>query len=230
MMDNDTQNLIKTIIEKESWEDVIYYIVNVEKIDPWNVDLTKLCDGFIKFIRDAADLDFRIPAKIVFIAAILLRLKAEQLSILEEEKEKLPKIEEPIEPLGFDFDKVKLSYPLKRLPRRQVTLEELINALRRAVEIEKRREQRRILAKTNLQANIVIEEDITKRMEKLINEIKEKMKNHDSGKISFSQLLKKRDRDEIVSKFIPLLHLEKDEKIKTEQPELFRDIWIKLKK
>ena len=56
------------IVEKESWEEIIYYIVNVQNIDPWNVDLVKLTDNFLKFIKAAKDLDFRIPAKIVFIA------------------------------------------------------------------------------------------------------------------------------------------------------------------
>ena len=83
---SEEENILKTIIEKESWEDVIYYIVSLEQLNPWDVNLVKLTGSFIKFIKNAGDLDFRIPAKIVFIAAVLLRLKADYLSIFEEEE------------------------------------------------------------------------------------------------------------------------------------------------
>ena len=84
----EEENILKMIIEKESWEEIIYYIVNVENLDPWNVDLVKLTDRFLNFINNVKELDFRIPAKIVFVVAVLLRLKADNLSIfVEKEKE-----------------------------------------------------------------------------------------------------------------------------------------------
>jgi len=222
-------DLIRLIIEKESWEDIIYYIVNVEKIDPWNVDLTRLCSGFISFIRKATMLDFRIPAKIVFVAALLLRLKAEQLSILEEEEEEAEKPPKFLEPLNIDPSLLKLAYPLKRLPKAQITLEELITALKKVVEVEQKRKERSLLAKANLQTQIVLEEDMSKRAEKLLKEIEEALAISESEKISFRQLVGEWKREPIIGKFLPLLYLEKEEKIRTEQPEFFKDFWIKPK-
>ncbi|MEM7827586.1 MAG: segregation/condensation protein A, partial [Candidatus Aenigmatarchaeota archaeon] len=99
------ENILKTIIEKESWEDVIYYIVSLEQLNPWDVNLVKLTDSFIKFIKNAEDLDFRIPAKVIFVAAILLRLKADYLSIFEEEEESVEEMlkeDKPFAELGID--------------------------------------------------------------------------------------------------------------------------------
>ena len=220
-----TEDLIRTIIEKESWEEVIYYIVNVEKLDPWNIDLIKLCNSFIHFVRTAKELDFRIPAKIVFVAALLLRIKVDYLSILEEEKEEEKEIR-PIETLDIDPTLLKLAYPIKRLPKRQITLDELIAALKKTMGIEKRREERASYARAQLEAQINWEEDIEKKIQKVLKEIEEDIKKSKLGKITFKQLVEEWKRDRIIDKFIPVLHLEKDRKVKTEQEEFFKEIWI----
>ena len=215
--------ILKTIIEKESWEEIIYHIVNVEKIDPWNLDLIKLCDGFIRFLRSVKELDFRIPAKIVFVASILLKLKADYL--LRKEEEEIEEKEEEIPNfLEIDPSRLKLAYPVKRIPRRQITLEELIIALKKAMEIEKIKKERKSLLKEKLEKNIRFEEDISVKIERVFSKIEEKMKNRE--KVGFSEIVEEWTRDKIVENFIPILHLEKNEKIRTEQPEIFKEIWI----
>lgn len=221
------ENILKVIIEKESWEQILYYIVNVEKIDPWNVDIAKLCDGFINFLKKVKELDFRIPAKVVFVAALLLRLKAEYL--MKKEEEKIEEKEEEI-PTFFEFDvsKLKLAYPVKRIPKVQITLEELVIALKKAMEIEERKKERRDLLKQKLVKNINFEEDITKRIEIVFKKIEEK--SREKEKILFNDIVEKWESSKIVENFVPLLHLEKNEKIYTEQPEFFKEIYISLRK
>jgi segregation and condensation protein A len=222
----EEENILKIIIEKQSWEEIIYYVVNVENLDPWNIDLVKLTNGFLKFLHEAKELDFRIPAKIVFVAAILLRLKSNYLSIFEEEEpeeilEQKPMIyEEPPELLA-------LGIPLKRVPKRQITLEELINALRKALAVKERKEARRERLKKELQARIVEEEDIEKRLEKLMMEIDKLIKELNINKIEFRRIVKKWDTKNIVYNFVPLLHLEQREKIITEQEKWFEEIFIR---
>jgi segregation and condensation protein A len=222
----EEENILKIIIEKQSWEEIIYYVVNVENLDPWNIDLVKLTNGFLKFLHEAKELDFRIPAKIVFVAAILLRLKSNYLSIFEEEEpeenlEQKPMIyEEPPELLA-------LGIPLKRVPKRQITLEELINALRKALSVKERKEARRERLKKELQARIVEEEDIEKRLEKLMMEIDKLIKELNISRIEFRRIVKKWDTKNIVYNFVPLLHLEQKEKIITEQEKWFEEIFIR---
>ncbi|MGC9200526.1 MAG: segregation/condensation protein A [Candidatus Aenigmatarchaeota archaeon] len=222
----EEEQLLKAIIEKQSWEEIIYYIVNIEKIDPWNVDIVKLCEGFIRFINSVREFDFRIPAKVIFVAALLLRMKAEYLMIKEEEK--IEEKEEDIpEFLDINPEMLKLSYPIKRIPKRQITLEELIVALKKAMEVEKKKKERREKLQQRLQKELQMEEDIEKRIEIVWNKIEEKSKEKE--KISFRELVDKWERIEIVNNFIPVLHLEKNEKIKTEQEDFFKEIWISKK-
>lgn len=219
----DESSLLKVIIEKESWEEVIYYIVNIEKIDPWNVDVAKLCDGFISFIRRVKELDFKIPAKVVFVASILLRMKAEYLLMKEEEE--IEKKEEEI-PEFFDVkpEMLKLAYPIKRIPRRQITLSELILALKRIMDLEKKRKERKERLSQKLQEEIDLEEDIEKRIQIVLQKIEELYVK--KGKVEFREIVERWEREEIVKSFLPLLHLEKNKEIKTEQEDFFKEIWI----
>jgi len=223
---NQEENILQLIIEKESWEEVIYHIVSIENLDPWNINLIKLTTSFIDYINRIEDLDFRIPAKIVFVAAILLRLKADYLSIFEEEEtfEEAAK-EKPFVDLGIDPKLIKLGVPMKRAPKRQVTLDELITALRKALTVRERRSERKRLWRVRLQAGIA-EEDITKKIDDMMKEIDEQMKKSKQEKLKFKQIVKDWNREQIVEHFVPLLHLEQNQKIRTEQEDFFKDIWI----
>lgn len=226
------EDILKTIIEKESWEDVIYYIVSLEQLNPWDVNLVKLTESFIKFIKNVEDLDFRIPAKVVFVAAILLRLKADYLSIFEEEEESVEEMlkeDKPFAELGIDPNLVQLGYPVRRAPKRQVTLEELIVALRKALAVRERKEERVKVARRQLNVVTVAEEDITIKTEKMLKEIDELMQKLHKDKIEFSQIVKEWKADKVIEKFVPLLHLEHDGKIIGEQEDWFKEILISRK-
>lgn len=226
------EDILKTIIEKESWEDVIYYIVSLEQLNPWDVNLVKLTESFIKFIKNVQDLDFRIPAKVVFVAAILLRLKADYLSIFEEEEEdveEMLKEDKPFAELGIDPNLVQLGYPMRRSPKRQVTLEELIQALRKALAVRERKEERVKVVRRQLAVVDIAEEDITIKTEKMLKEIDELMQKLHTDKVEFSELVKEWKKDKIIDKFVPLLHLENDGKIIGEQEDFFKKILISKK-
>ena len=222
------ENLIKLIIEKENWEEVIYQIVSLENLNPWDIDLIKLAETFLKYISNIEKLDFRIPAKIVFVAAILLKLKADYLSIFEEE-ETIEEIAQksPFVDIGIDPSLIHLGLPMKRMPKRQISLDELMNALNKALKVKEKRVERRMIWEQRLEAQIT-EEDITNRIEKMMGEIEDLMKKMKDEKVTFSQVVKKWKRDEIVSKFIPLLHLEQDQKIETIQEDFFKEIYIQV--
>lgn len=224
------ENILKTIMEKESWEDIIYYIVSLEGIDPWNVDLVKLTGGFLKFLNATKEIDFRIPAKIVFVAAILLRLKSDQLSIFEEKEDvdEMMKESKPFEELGIDPNLVQLGYPMKRIPKRQVTLDELMGALKKAMSVKEKKEIKKKLWAGEMTRNFDLQEEaIEIRIERIMKDIDLLLAK--SERVEFKKIVKDWKRDKVVENFVPLLHLEQDEKIKTEQEDFFKEIWIKKK-
>jgi segregation and condensation protein A len=226
----EEDKIIQMVIEKQSWEEVLYYIVSIENMDPWNIDLVKLTEGFISYIGKIEKLDFRIPAKIVFVAAVLLKLKADYLSIFEEQEtfDEAVKKQDQFTDLGIDPNLVQLGIPMKRMPKRQVTLDELIVALKKAMVVRERKVERRQLWRARLQADIK-EDDITERIENMMKEIDELMLKMHETKLKFSQIVKKWERNQIVRNFIPLLHLERDQKVTTEQLEFFKEIFISKK-
>ncbi len=228
----EENDLLKMVLEKESWEEILYQIVSLEQIDPWDVDIVKLTEGFMNFIRSAEQLDFRIPAKIVFVAAILLRLKSDYLSLFDEKSavEEVLAEEKPIEELGIDPSLVKLGLPMKRMPKRQVTLDELVTALKKALDVRERKVERKYRIRTRLREELRAEEDITKRIEKVMSQIEDRIKDVDKDKLSFSDLVGEWKREKVVDSFIPILHLEKSDKISTEQLEFFKDILIRKRK
>jgi len=48
-----------------------------------------------------------------------------------------------------------------------------------------------------------------------------------SDKVEFSKLVKEWTRDQIVSTFLPILYLSTRGEVKTEQEEIFKEIWVK---
>jgi segregation and condensation protein A len=220
----EEDNILKMIIEKESWEEVLYYIVSLENINPWDVDLVKLTGSFIKFIKNLEEVDFRIPAKVIFVAAILLRLKSDYLSMFEEEEETedILKEQKPFAELGIDPNLVQLGYPMKRVPKRQVTLDELVIALRKALDVKEKRTERTQIARRQLED--IAQEDVTKKIEATMKEIEDILEKMD--KVEFSKIVKEWKRDKIVEKFIPLLHLEHDRRVVCEQEDYFKEILV----
>jgi len=229
MPEVNEENILKMIIEKESWEEVIYQIVSLENLNPWDVDLVKLTGSFMKYMSQLKEINFRIPAKIVFVAALLLRLKADYLSIFEEEEtiEDVAKQAGPLEQLGIDPNLIQLGVPMRRMPKRQITLQELMGALKKAMEVRVKREIRRQVWQERLQIQFTEEQDISRRIEEMMKDIDERIAKTHSESVSFQDVVKKWNKEEVVKKFVPLLHLEQNKKVETSQSDFFKDILIK---
>jgi segregation and condensation protein A len=201
--------------------------VSLEQLDPWDVDLVKLTSGFIKFIREARELDFRIPAKIVFVAAVLLKLKSDYLSLFEEQTamEEAVKKEKEMVDLGVDPNLIKLGLPMKRMPKRQVTVDELVTALRKALSVREKKVERHRLWKQRVQLELPTEDDITERIEKMMADIENALADSKKDSVKFKDLVKW-NRENVVERFVPLLHLEQNNKVRTDQEEFFKEIYI----
>ncbi|MCX8179378.1 MAG: segregation/condensation protein A [Candidatus Aenigmarchaeota archaeon] len=232
MSESAEKELLKKIVESETWEDVIYNIVSIEGLDPWDIDIVKLADSFLRYIESIKMLDFRIPAKIVFVAAILLKLKVETLFPKEKEEELfVPETEDDeINVLKEKLGQIKISPPLERIPLKPVTLDELIEALRKAIKVKERKDYRKhFLGKKIAKDIAATEEDIEKRIENLLKEIEDLCKILNKNKIEFSKIVDRWEREEIVKHFLPLLYLTQRGDVLAEQEEFFKEIWVSRK-
>jgi len=217
------------MISEPSWEDVIIKIIAEEQMDPWSIDIIKLANAFLSYLQKMEELDLRIPARFILIAAILLRMKSDVLTE-KEEKILIPESEKEVdETLRVLASLPPLQPPLKRIPLRNVSLEELLSALRKAYEVQERRTERKLRIRRAV--DVVLPagevEDITERINSLLNQINSALSEVES--IEFSRLVKRWGRKEIVESLLPLLHLSQDGKINLIQEELFKEIMIKIR-
>ncbi|MEM0481101.1 MAG: segregation/condensation protein A [Candidatus Aenigmatarchaeota archaeon] len=214
--------MIKEIIESGNWEKLLYYIVEEEQLDPWNLDISILADKFIEYVRKAQDLDFRIPAKVLYIAVFLLKLKLETLFPRNQEIEE--EIREILELPTIDLSNLEISLPIKRLPISQITLENLINALRQVLILKEKKEERKERLKKikeGFKFEEINYEEIIENVYKKISEVlsqKEKM--------LFDELIDKDDKFDKYLKFFSILSLEMRSKISTYQEDFLKEIYI----
>lgn len=219
------QEMINLMVSEPSWEDVILKIIAEEQMDPWSIDIIKLSEAFVVYLKKLDESDLRIPARFILIAAILLRMKSDVLAA-KKEKMFIPESEKPQDELLRILAQVPpLQPPIKRIPLGNVTINELIYALRKAFEVQERRIQKKVRIRRAVELAAPREEDITERINALLSEIESAFKDIDN--IEFSRLVKRWKREEIIKALTPLLHLSQDGKISLEQPELFKEILIK---
>lgn len=223
------EDMISLMVNEPSWEDVLVRIVAEEGMDVWAIDLIRLADLFVSYMQKMTELDLRIPARFILITAILLRMKSD---ILAEKPEKILIPESPENPKEAELLRALASIPplqppMVRIPMKSVALNELITALKKAFEVRKRRLLKKQRARQIAMRGFAAEEDITERINNLLEQIKSALQEID--RIEFSKLVKDWRREEIVKTLVPLLHLAQNGRLTYEQPELFKDFYIQLK-
>ena len=214
----DEAKLIHTIVLGSDWQEVLTNIVVEQNMDPKDIDIIELANAFLNYLHTLKKFDFRIPARFVLIASILLRMKCDLL--LEEEIEKQQKEQLPSK---IDIERIPLlSPPLSRRPTRKVSLDELITALNKAFAFKEMKETKKIRMRRAVEGIIRPAEDIEVKINKIFNQIL-------GGKTTFSTLVPRWNRKDIVDVFLPLLYLDQRGKILCEQEEFFKEIYIKVR-
>jgi segregation and condensation protein A len=211
--------VIQTIVLGTDWQEVITSLVAEEEMDPVSIDLIKLVDAFMLYLQKLKEFDFRVPARFILVAAILLRMKCELL--LEEEEKKRAEAEK-IPPINIENVPL-LESPIMRRPTKKVTLTDLINALNKAIDFKERKEEKSVMIRRAVERLIEPEEDIELKIKSIFDKIAKKYS------MKFSELVIVWKRKDIVDAFLPLLYLEQRGKIICEQEEMFKDISIKVR-
>lgn len=217
----NSESIIRTIVLGADWEEALTAIVIEQGLDPLNLDVTKLTDVFMIYLNRMKSFDFRIPARFILIAAILLNMKCEAL--LQKEEESLDKLAAAAA-AQLNLASPLLIPPVSRQTARPVSLTDLIAALNKTFEIKRKKEP--LLALHGKHVPI----EMPKRaidIEHKIKEIYERIRR--KGIIKFSDLVPVWHRAEIIASFIPLLYLANRGKVACEQKDMFKEITIKLK-
>jgi segregation and condensation protein A len=236
------QKMLDLMKSEFSWEQVVFQVIAHEGLDPWDVDIKALSDAFVDYLMKLEEMDFKIPAKYVIIAAVLLRMKSDHLKYLGDLVQDAMPFEEmdvdmresggteeiegmvPEAPVGPDLLINAITIPPKRQPRRKIMVDDLMGALRRALRAEDRRERR---LRRNREKIQIKDDNITSRIAMLYNRINDIMGRMKKDEVKFSGLVNRWERHEVVDTFIPLVFLDNQRKVDCQQEEMFREIMIK---
>ncbi|MEM0372572.1 MAG: hypothetical protein QXO69_01895 [archaeon] len=219
---------IVTLTQQPEWKEMLYSVVKSEKMNPWDIDISLLSQKFMERIREMKKMDFRVPANAILACSILLRFKSDAWTLKEElgilEPIYIPDaiIAEPVFPT---------LEPMLRVTKRKVNLDELIDAIEDAIFKEKKQaSEKRVVVNAIPQPLIYLMKQDGENFEKLLEDVMSRIKSTaDSQKMTtFSNLLRRRDADDVVENFVPVLHLANKNEIDMWQEKMFGEIFIQI--
>ncbi len=216
---------LEEFVSNATWRELLLELVQTNKLDPWNIDLIKVVDGYVTIVKKMKVMDLHVPANIILAASILLRMKSDTLKVFDIE-EPQPEAEEVAAPRVLPD--VPALVPRMRLqPNKKITLMELMSALD---EVMKMKEQRQMLVQeesTPIQF-FIDKEDIDEKIEHTFTMVKAHMDK--TGLTTFAYLANKYNHAEsiLIDLFIPLLFLAHRQRIIIMQEKFFDEIFIKI--
>lgn len=189
-------------------------VLQLDKVEPWNIDVGKLVAGFLQEMKNLGDIDFRVSGSALYSASVIFMRKTRdlvELGVLPEERA-----------LG-DEDVVIVPNirPPFRLVNRQVTLQELLVAMDRVLSRGFREREIPARRRTGLQVDALemrVETeraDVEENIAEVYADLRKIMGTGEMAK--FTDVLLNNTRREVVRVFFALLHL---------YGRAFIDIWV----
>ena len=187
-------------------------VLQLDKIEPWNVDVGKLMGGFLQEMKRMGDIDFRVSGNALYSASVIFMKKTRelvQLGIL------------PPEAIEGDEDfEIPMIHPPFRLTNRRVTLQELLVAMDRVLTKGVRRRGSPVKRGSRSRVDQVAvrwevqRANVEENIAEVLADINELMNVGEETK--FLDILMNNTRKEIVRVFFAILHL---------YSRVYLDIW-----
>ncbi len=187
-------------------------VLQLDKVEPWNVDVGKLMGGFLLEMKRMGEIDFRVSGNALYSASIIFMRKTRdlvQLGILPPEVD-----------VDDDAFEIPMIHPPFRLTNRRVTLNELLIAMDRVLTkgVRSRGTPIKRAGRSRVESVAVKWEvnraNVEENIAEVLADIREIMKVGDITK--FTDLLMNNTRKEIVRVFFAILHL---------YARVYLDIW-----
>ncbi|HDH41175.1 MAG TPA: hypothetical protein ENG12_02035 [Candidatus Altiarchaeales archaeon] len=229
---------IDGMIEGSFWKDILYEIIST--LDPWDIDIAELATRYSERVERMREMDFRIPANVVLVSSVLLRMKADIMASIEIDPSEFARDLDECPINEFDIttypqvetvenedkdDILPITIKPKRVPKRRVTAVELIAAIQEVLEdraIKQRLKKESNGGKTvKIALSRGIKELIEETYKKVIDILSQKKKEF----VLFSEIAP--TKKDIVPTFISLLHLSNDRRISLEQKKIYDEIFIR---
>ncbi|MBT7706313.1 segregation/condensation protein A [archaeon] len=235
------QDQILDMLLKEdeiTWQTILFDLIKTEKMSPWDIDISLLTHRYIEIVKKLQEINFSLSGKVILAASLLLKIKSDKLltenilafdNLMYEHEE----LEDPGDFIQEEQGRLvnpKLTIKTPQTRKRKVSVNDLVFALERALEVEKRRKQRYI-REAEVPDHIKVPEkkiDLGDKIKDIYEKIRSFLKKE--NKVTFTQLLPSQEKEDIIYTFIPLLHLDNEKKIHLYQEKPFEEIDITIKK
>jgi chromatin segregation and condensation protein Rec8/ScpA/Scc1 (kleisin family) len=201
---------------------ILFEINKLEKLTPWNVNISYLLRSFLSEMERTGKVDFRASGVALDSSALIYLMKSKLLLTLQEPPA-------PPKPPS-DFIPPPLFLPLRQ-ELTSTTIQHLLGVLDEVLKGEKLHRMDKVVAQPVLPAvsDILPQFDmllaeLELQMEKLYDLLCEKVKG--AGIIEFSTLIKGTARIEAIRTFILLLFLAQDGKVSLWQNEETEELYI----
>jgi len=155
---------VEQMTQPDSGIEILVQMAEKGEIDPKNVDIVDICDRFLKAIATTPKESLRMSGKVIFHAAVLLRLKAEAL-LSEATNSLAPVVDDFLDfdadggPILYDSNQqaigrqltfkdlegaiVRRAHRKQQVRERRITLDQLIAALKQAEKLETIRQEKK---------------------------------------------------------------------------------------
>jgi segregation and condensation protein A len=217
--------IMMTVVLDQPFQ-ILLGLVQDHKIDPWDVDIGKLAEVFIKHIKEMEELDLRVSGRTVLSASVLLRMKSDY--VLNENGNGNVAEEELQDVLDIGLPELGPVMLIHQSPRK-ITIAALLGALQEALQDEPNIKHpiRRGLEKI---MRVLSEYDINieKYLEKMYHRITELA--NDGHNVTFSELITEKTRIAVARTLLLLLLLCGQKKVALAQDDLFGEIFVFLVK
>jgi len=248
------KSIYKMILEGDDirWQTVIYELIRSGKVNPWDIDVSSLAREYIKILKNLKRMNFNLSGKVILAASIMLKIKTRELGLTsfmehtdpewigygaEEVQEALTQDEieeeQAIAAAANQYGTPQLVHKIPTGRTRPVTVFELMKALKKAINVQERREVRqvtRVEAAKPQKHTLPKKVDIYKKIHRVHGKLKELTHSLKSDRVGFEQICRSGGKKDKVWTFVPLLHLTNDGKVDLHQEMPFGKIFVEMKK
>ena len=220
-----------------TWQTMLYELVRSDQMDPWDINLKDLAQRFFDTVQKMREMDFRVSGKILLAAAIMLKIKSNQLltkdldafdALFAPDEEEEMLIDDAYLRDKAKYEHYKNVNLIPKTPqerKRKISIFDLVDALQKAMEVKKRR----VLRDVPIDEDLTLPEkktDISVVIKDIYGRIKSFFAANKGKTLTFSTLAPSQEKHDRVFTFIPLLHLTNQRKIDLHQERHFGEIEI----
>jgi len=228
------------LIDKDeiTWQSLIYDLIKSEQLNPWNIDISLLSKRYIESLKKLKEANFFISGKVLLAAALLLKIKSDKFLnedfanfdnlLYPPDLNELELYEDSSNPyINAEHPELTIRTPLLR--KRKVSINDLMAALQKVLDVNKRKVMRRLREEEIIVKIPEKKIDISSLIKNVYNKIVEFFRSKKEN-LTFSKLIPSGKKEDKILAFIPLLYLDNQEKIVISQNEPFGEIFIEVKK